>query len=148
RYIMVGATPRKLHSWACTTFKARPTATPASIALPPRRRISSPAIAATGWLETTTPFVPWMRGRKLVKVVPGTVTMTSFPWLILGTGERRLASCPSGPLASSDAHRHGGDVGLDLVLPHTVHCWRSTIVAQACCDRCLLVLSPLGRGLW
>src|SRR5262249_6824375 len=82
RYMMVGATPRKLHSCACTTFRARPTATPASIALPPRRRMSSPAMAAAGWLETTTPLVPWMRGRKLVRVVPGTGTMTSFATLV------------------------------------------------------------------
>src|SRR5205823_11258051 len=85
------------------------------------------AMAAAGWLETTTPFVPWMRGRKLVKVVPGTGTMTSLVGLMPGAGERRLASCPSGPLASSDTPARG-EVGLDLVLPHAVHCWRSTIV--------------------
>src|SRR5438128_9467940 len=76
--MMVGATPRKLHSWACTTLSARPTATPASMALPPRRKMSSPAMAAAGWLATTTPLVPWISGRKLVSVVPGTGTMTSF----------------------------------------------------------------------
>src|SRR5438093_2798150 len=37
--------------------------------------------------------------------------------------ERRLASCPRRPLASRTPPAIG-DVGLDLVLPHTVHCWR------------------------
>src|SRR5262245_16665580 len=78
RYMIVGATPRKLHSWACTTFSARPTATPASMAFPPCRRMSRPIIAALGWLATTTPLVPWINGRKLVNVVPAMAMLISF----------------------------------------------------------------------
>jgi hypothetical protein len=32
---------------------------------------------ALGWLDTTTPLVPWINGRKLVNVVPGTGTVLS-----------------------------------------------------------------------
>ncbi len=46
--------------------------TPASTALPPRLSTSYPAIAAAGWLATTTAFVPRVRGRRLDNVVPGT----------------------------------------------------------------------------
>ena len=69
---MVGATPKNPQSSAWTMFKARPTATPASMALPPRLNTSRPAMEALGWLETTTPLTPWIWGRKLLRVVPGT----------------------------------------------------------------------------
>ena len=63
RWITVGATPRKLQSSTCTTFSAMPTATPASTALPPRLRISRPAMAALGWLAATIPLTPCISGR-------------------------------------------------------------------------------------
>ena len=66
----MGATPRKLQSSTCTTFNAKPTATPASIALPPFFRTSKPAMAALGWLATTMPLTPCISGRRLVSVVP------------------------------------------------------------------------------
>ena len=68
----VGATPRKLQSSTCTTFSAKPTATPASIAFPPFLSTSSPAMAALGWLATTIPLTPCINGRKLVSMVPFT----------------------------------------------------------------------------
>ena len=37
----------------------------------------------------------------------------------------------------------GSDVGLDLVLPHTVHCWRSTRVVQ-----CIAAQKPALGLVW
>ena len=36
-----------------------------------------PIMVALGWLDTTTPLVPWINGRRLVRVVPGTGTALS-----------------------------------------------------------------------
>ena len=42
----------------------------ASMALPPRRSTSRPAREALGWPETTTPLVPWIRGRRVTLFRP------------------------------------------------------------------------------
>src|SRR5690242_9867852 len=56
-----------------TTLVQMPAATPASIALPPRRSISTPASAAAGWPAATTKRRPCTTGRRVV--APG-----SAPW--------------------------------------------------------------------
>jgi hypothetical protein len=76
----IGAMPPKLAMSACTTLDARPAATPASTALPPRR---SPSVAtsATSGCPATTPSGP-----------PAT-----WGGRIRGAGRRqarRLRSCP------------------------------------------------------
>jgi len=44
--VMIGATPPKLVRCGSSTLMQRPTATPASVALPPALRISTPAAVA------------------------------------------------------------------------------------------------------
>ena len=46
RKTMIGATPPKSVKWRSSTFSAMPAATPASMALPPRGNMRSPASEA------------------------------------------------------------------------------------------------------
>src|SRR5215831_1441561 len=61
--MMIGATPAKFTYSGCTTPRAMPAATPASIALPPASRILKPASAARYWQAATMWRVPMMVGR-------------------------------------------------------------------------------------
>ena len=49
--------------YGSTTFSAAAVATAASMALPPWRSTSAPAIEAREWAEVTTPRVPPKAGR-------------------------------------------------------------------------------------
>src|ERR671926_1933272 len=71
-----------------TTFKAAPTATAASKALPPSARIFRPACVASGWAELTMPEAP-------------TAGLVGVLWLGVGLLARRVAVVD--PVVSSPA---------------------------------------------
>ena len=54
--------PPMLPATGCTTASANPTATAASTAFPPARRMSRPTALAIGWLDTTIARPPVATG--------------------------------------------------------------------------------------
>ena len=90
--------PPRLPASGCTTARANPTATAASTALPPRRRMSRPTALAMGLPETTMAL-----GASVTRALPD---VTQVPRVSPGHGPCRPDS-GAGEQASSDDGRSG-----------------------------------------